>query len=149
MNQFLNVLSHKQVAPLIIIRAHAHHLSRLMPTHIPARGVNSGFSIGLGGEHPTYDRFKMYIDQGVHFQIIISKSILLTHSLSPVCKAKVFWNAASPTNFTSNLFYCMGTYILSFGSSFVCFLVFYFRYETHEPLTILAGQKAPRNKQEL
>jgi len=71
---------------------------------IPARGVNSGFSIGLGGEHLTCDRFKIYIDQGVHFQIIISKSILLTYSLSPVCKAKMFWNAAGPTNFTSNYF---------------------------------------------
>ena len=73
----------------MIIGAYAHQLSRLMPTNIPARGVNSGFSIGLGGEHLTYDRFKMYIDQGVHFQIIISKSVLRTYSLSPVCKAKV------------------------------------------------------------
>jgi len=52
MNQFLNVLSHKQVARPIIIRAYAHQLSRLMPTNIPTGGVNSGFSIGLGGEHP-------------------------------------------------------------------------------------------------
>jgi len=43
-----------------------------------------------GGEHLTYDRFKTYVDQGVHFQIIISKSILLIHSLSPVYKAKCF-----------------------------------------------------------
>ena len=142
-------LSYKQVAPPIIMRAYAHQLSRLMPTNIPARSVNSGFSIGLGGEHLTYDHFKMYIDQGVHFQIIINKSILLTYSLSLVCKAKMLWNAAGPTNFTSNLFYCMGMYVLSFGSSFACFHVFCFRYKIHEPLTILAGQKAPRNKQEL
>jgi len=90
MNQFLNVLSHKQVTPSIIIRAYAHQLSRLMPTNIPACGVNSGFSIGLVGGHLKYDRFKINIDQGVHFQIIISKSILLAYSLSPVCKAKVF-----------------------------------------------------------
>jgi len=38
---------------------------------------------------------------------------------------------------------------LSFGSSFACFHVFCFRYETHEPLTTIVGQKAPRNKQEL
>ena len=67
-------------------------------------------------------------------------------SLSPVCKAKVFWNAAGPTNFTSNSFYCTGTYVLRFGSSFACFHIFCFRYEIHEPLTILAGQMAPRNK---
>jgi len=90
MNQFLNVLSHKQVAPPIIIRAYAHQFSRLMPTNIPARGVNLGFSIGLGGKHLKYDRFKMYIDQGVHFQIKISKSIFLIHFLSPICKTKYF-----------------------------------------------------------
>ena len=56
-------LSHKQVAPPIIIRAYARQLSRLMPTNIPARSVNSGFPIALGGEHLKYDRFKMYIDR--------------------------------------------------------------------------------------
>ena len=61
-----------------------------MPINRPTRGVNSGFLIGLGGEHPTYDRFKMYIDQGVHFQIIISKEVLHVYSLSPVCKLKCF-----------------------------------------------------------
>ena len=43
-----------------------------------------------GCEHLKYDRFKMYIDQGVHFQIRINKSILLIHSISPVCKTKYF-----------------------------------------------------------
>ena len=90
MNQVLNVLSHKQVVSPIILRTYAHQLSRLMPTNIPARSVNLDFSIGLGGEHLKYGRFKMYIDQGVHFQIRINKSMLLIHSLSPACKTKSF-----------------------------------------------------------
>ena len=113
-------MSHKQVAPPII-----NHQG-LCPSIYP-RGCNSGSPIGLGGVHLSQDRSKMYIDQGNHFQIIISKSILLTHSLSPVCKAKCFEMRPAQLIY-HNLFYYIGVYVLSFGSSFACFHVFCFRY---------------------
>jgi len=91
--KFHIILSYKQVTPP------NDQALGLMPINIPARGVNSSFSIGLGGEHPKYDRFKMYIDQGVHFQIIISKVVLHVYSLSCL-QTKVFWNAAGPTHLT-------------------------------------------------
>ena len=52
--------------------------------------ADSGFSISLGDEHLKYDHFKTYVDQGVHFQIIINKAVLHVYSLSPVCKLKCF-----------------------------------------------------------
>ena len=127
MNQFLNVLSHKQVAPPIInhqglcpsiIKAYAHQYTRAQGQ---LRLLN-----WPRGEHLKYDRFKMCIDQGVHFQIIISNSILPIYSLSPVCKAKCFEMRPAQL-FYHKLFYCIGVYVLSFGSSFECFHVFCFR----------------------
>ena len=94
-----------------------------MPINIPAHDVNSGFSIGLGGEHLKYDRFKMYIDQGVHFQIIISKSFYDAFSLSLLFAKSSILKCGRPTLYVLYLFYCMGVYVLSFDSSFECFYV--------------------------
>ena len=102
MNQVFNVLSHKQVAPPII-KAYADQYTRarhqgLGPSIIKAYAdqyTRARRQLRLldrpgGCEHLKYDRFKMYIDQGVHFQIRINKSILLIHSISPSCKSKYF-----------------------------------------------------------
>ena len=70
-----------------------------------------------GCEHLKYDRFKMYIDQGVHFQIRINKSILLIHSISPVCKTKYF-EMRAPNQLTSKYVLLHRDVRLSFGSYF-------------------------------
>jgi len=95
--KFHRVLSYKQVTPP------NDQALGLMPINIPARGVNLGFLIDLGVEHLKYDRFKMYIDQGVHFQIIINKAVLHVYSLSPVCKTKCF--EMRPTQLISHKIY--------------------------------------------
>ena len=66
-----------------------------MPINILTHSVNSGFSIGREGEHLKYDHFKMYIDQGVHFQIIISKSFYLCILSLSCLQSQIFWNAGT------------------------------------------------------
>jgi len=87
MNNFLNVLSHKQVAPSSI-----NHQG-LYPSTYP-RGCNLGFSIDLRGVHLYQDHIKMYIDQGVHFQIVISNQFYV-YLLSLLFSKQNVWNAGA------------------------------------------------------
>ena len=110
MNQVFNVLSHKQVAPPIIKayadqytrarrQGHAHQLSRLMSTNAPARGVNSGFSIGLGVWTPKVRSFQdVHRPRGSFSDK--TREINFTYTFSLSClQNKIFWNA-TPNHLT-------------------------------------------------
>ena len=92
--KFHSVLSYNQVTPP------NDQALGLMPINIPARGVNSGFSIGLGGWAPKVWSFQdVHRPRGSLPDNNQQNSFTCIFSLSYL-RSKMFWNAAGPTNFT-------------------------------------------------